>query len=86
VTEVWKRALGVLAGVIERGVASGEFAPCDPWLAANIVWVGANAVIQTFEVPARRELWERDVARVFAETLEMFLRALVAVEGKSPPR
>ncbi len=86
VTEVWKRALGVLAGVIERGVASGEFAPCDPWLAANIVWVGANAVIQTLEVPARRELWERDVARVFAETLEMFLRGLVAVEGKSPPR
>jgi AcrR family transcriptional regulator len=86
VTEVWKRALGVLAGVIERGVASGEFAPCDPWLAANIVWVGANAVIQTLEVPARRELWERDVAVVFTETLEMFLRGLVAIEGKSPPR
>lgn len=86
VTEVWKRALGVLAGVIERGVASGEFAPCDPWLAANIVWVGANAVIQTLEVPARRELWERDVAVVFTETLEMFLRGLVAVEGESPLR
>ena len=86
ITDVWKRALGVLAGVIERGVASGEFAPCDAWLAANIVWVGANAVIQTLEVPARRELWERDVARVFTETLEMFLRALIAGEGKSPPR
>jgi hypothetical protein len=76
VTEVWKRALGVLAGVIERGVAAGEFAPCDAWLAANIVWVSANAVIQTLEVPERRELWERDVSRVFEETLELLLRGL----------
>jgi hypothetical protein len=76
VTEVWKRALGVLAGVIERGVAAGEFAPCDAWLTANIVWVSANAVIQTLEVPERRELWERDVSRVFDETLELLLRGL----------
>jgi AcrR family transcriptional regulator len=76
VTEVWKRALGVLSGVIERGVAAGEFQPCDAWLAANVIWVGANAVIQTLEVPARRELWARDVARVFDETLELYLRGL----------
>ena len=76
VTEVWKRALGVLAGVVERGVASGEFGPCDAWLAANIIWVGANAVIQTLEVPERRDLWERDVARVFEQTLELYLTGL----------
>ena len=79
VTEVWKRALGILAEVIERGVSAGEFAPCDPWLTANVVWVGANAVIQTLEVPARRELWERDVAKVFGETIELYLRGLAAL-------
>ena len=76
VTAVWKRALLVLARVIERGVASGEFEPCDPWLSASVVWVGANAVIQTLEVPERRSLWERDVALVYHETVELFLRGL----------
>jgi len=78
VTEVWKRALCLLAEVIERGVAAREFAPCDPWLTANVVWVGANAVLQTLEVPARRELWERDVARVYGETIDLYLRGLTA--------
>jgi len=78
VTEVWKRALGLLAEVIERGVSAGELAPCDPWLTANVVWVGANAVIQTLEVPARRELWERDVPEVYGETIELYLRGLAA--------
>jgi AcrR family transcriptional regulator len=78
VTEVWKRALGMLAEVIERGIAAREFAPCDPWLTANIVWVGANAVIQTLEVPARRDLWERDVAKVYGETIDLYLRGLAA--------
>lgn len=78
VTEVWKRALGLLAEVIERGVAAREFAPCDPWLTANVVWVGANAVIQTLEVPTRRDLWERDVSQVYGETIELYLRGLTA--------
>jgi len=78
VTAVWKRALGLLAGVIERGIAAEELLPCDPWLTANVVWVGANAVIHTLEVPARRELWERDVAKVYGETIELYLRGLMA--------
>jgi AcrR family transcriptional regulator len=81
VTEVWKRALGVLAEVIERGIASHELLPCDPWLTANVVWVGANAVIHTLEVPARRDLWERDVAKVYGETIELYLRGLTAPRG-----
>jgi len=76
VTDVWKRALLLLAQVIERGVATGEFEPSDPWLSANVVWVGANAVIQTLEVPERRALWERDVPLVYHEAIEFFLRGL----------
>jgi AcrR family transcriptional regulator len=83
VTEVWKRALGLLAEVIERGIAARELRPCDPWLTANVVWVGANAVIHTLEVPARRDLWERDVAKVYSETIELYLRGLIAPEGAS---
>ena len=78
VTLVWKQALGLLAEVIERGIERKELAPCDPWLTANVVWVGANAVIQTLEVPARRELWARDVTKVYSETIDLYLRGLAA--------
>jgi hypothetical protein len=64
--------------VIERGIERKELARCDAWLTANVVWVGANAVIQTLEVPARRELWARDVTRVYSETIELYLRGLAA--------
>ena len=36
-TMVIERALGVIAKIIERGVASGEFRPVDPALAARLV-------------------------------------------------
>ena len=78
VTELWKQALGLLAEVIERGIERKELLRCDPWLTANVVWVGANAVIQTLEVPARRELWARDVTKVYSETIELYLRGLAA--------
>jgi hypothetical protein len=29
-------------------------------------------------VPARRELWERDVAKVYGETIDLYLRGLRA--------
>ena len=78
VTELWKRSLGHVAGVIERGIRTGEFAPCDAWEVANIFWVATNAVIQTAEVEARRELWDRDMRSVFEHTLELLLRGMQA--------
>lgn len=35
--QVIERVLGVLASIIERGIASGEFRPTDPRLAARLV-------------------------------------------------
>lgn len=36
-TAVIERVLGVLASIVERGIASGEFRPTDPQLAARLV-------------------------------------------------
>ncbi len=76
VTDRWRSSLEIVAGVIERGIREGEFAPCDPWVAANIFWVTTNAVIQTGEVAARRELWGREMREVFDHTLELLLRGM----------
>jgi AcrR family transcriptional regulator len=73
VTKLWENCLHILADVIQSGVEAGEFAPCDPWEVANILWTVANGLIQTEHVAPRRRLRGRDLDRVFEDTVELFL-------------
>ncbi len=76
VTEVWSRSLKVLAKVIQEGVERGDFIPCDAWETANILWTAGNALIRTNEVPERREIWKRDISKVYEDAIEFFVRGL----------
>jgi hypothetical protein len=76
VTKLWENCLRILADVIERGVARGDFAPCDAWEVANILWTVANGLIQTEHVAPRRRLRGRELDRVFEDMVELFLRGL----------
>jgi AcrR family transcriptional regulator len=76
VTKLWENCLRILADVIRSGVDAGEFAPCDPWEVANILWTVANGLIQTELVAPRRELRRRDLDRVFDDMVELFLRGI----------
>jgi TetR/AcrR family transcriptional regulator len=76
VTKLWENCLQILADVIGRGVARGDFAPCDAWEVANILWTVANGLIQTEHVAPRRELRGREVQEVFDDMVELFLRGL----------
>jgi len=76
VTRLWENCLRVLADVIERGVAGGDFAPCDAWEVANILWTVANGLIQTEHVAPRRRLRGQALERVFSDMVELFLRGL----------
>lgn len=76
VTKLWENCLRILADVIERGVARGDFAPCDAWEVANILWTVANGLIQTEHVAPRRRLRDRELDRVFDDMVELFLRGL----------
>ncbi len=76
VKEVWSRSLKVLAALLERGIERGDFLPCDAWEMANILWITANSIIRTNEVRERRELWERDVAKVYEDAIELMIRGL----------
>jgi AcrR family transcriptional regulator len=80
VLDVWRRALGILADQIERGVKSGLFASCDPWEVANILWIVGNGLIQSDEDPERRALRGRPLEKVFRDALELVIR------GLRPPR
>ena len=66
----------ILADAIAAGVEAGDFAPCDPWEVANILWTVANGLIQTEHVAPRRQLRRRDLDRVFDDMVELFLRGI----------
>ena len=76
VTKLWENCLRILADVIKGGVDAGEFAPCDSWEVANILWTVANGLIQTEHVAPRRQLRRRDLDRVFDDMVELFLRGI----------
>jgi AcrR family transcriptional regulator len=78
VIRLWERSLDTLAGIVEQGVQTGEFAPCDPWEVATILWTLANAVIRTEQTPAHRRLRRRVLEPFFDDAISLMLRGLAA--------
>jgi len=77
VTSLWEKCLAILAEVIRGGVERGAFAPCDEWIAANVLWTTSNGMIQSETIPSRRStVADREPRAVFEAMVEMMLRAL----------
>ncbi|MGH0031790.1 MAG: TetR/AcrR family transcriptional regulator [Myxococcota bacterium] len=76
VTRLWETCIGMLAEIIERGVADGCFVPCDAWELADILWTLANGLIQTDHSPARKSLRRRDLAATYTDAVDLVLRGL----------
>lgn len=76
ITRLWQSCLQILADAIERGVEAGEFAPCDSWEVANILWTMANGAIQTELAAPRRKIRDRPMDQVFHDMVEIFLRGM----------
>jgi AcrR family transcriptional regulator len=77
VMRLWEQSLGTLAGIIDRGIKEGVFAPCDPWEVANILWTLANAVIRTESSDAHRGLRRRPLEPFYEDSIELMLSGLV---------
>jgi AcrR family transcriptional regulator len=82
VTALWETCLRILADVIEDGVKEKEFAPCDSWEVANLLWTVANSLIQTEHVMPRKELRHKPLDVMFDDGLELFLRGLARVPAR----
>ena len=76
VTRLWEKCVGMLAEIVERGVAEGHFAPCDAWEVADILWTVANGLIQTQTSAARRKLRRRPLEDTFNDAVDLVLRGL----------
>ncbi|MFQ5416576.1 MAG: TetR/AcrR family transcriptional regulator [Myxococcota bacterium] len=78
VTKLWEECIEIVAGIVAEGVERGEFAACDPWEMANILWTVANGLIQADMSPTRRSLRRARLETVFSDAIALFLRGLAA--------
>jgi AcrR family transcriptional regulator len=76
VAQLWEKCLRVLDRVLQRAVEQGDLAECDSWEVANILWVTANALIQSEGTGARRALRRLPLERVFDDAIHYILRGL----------
>jgi len=76
VTRLWEQSLGTLAGIIDRGVKEGVFAPCDAWEVASILWTLANAIIRAERSPAHRSLRRNALDTFFDDAIALVVRGL----------
>lgn len=76
VSKLWEGSLEVLKGVLDRGVADGELAPCDTWEVSYILWTMANGLIQSEFIAPRRELRRRPLQDVYRDAIETVVNGL----------
>jgi AcrR family transcriptional regulator len=78
VSKLWEECIEIVADIVAEGIERGEFAKCDPWEMANILWTVANGLIQTDMSATRRSLRRVRLETVFEDAIELFLRGLAA--------
>jgi AcrR family transcriptional regulator len=78
VSRLWESSLAILADILQRGVAAGEFRPCDTWEVANTLWTTATSIIQSQGTETRRSLWRKDLESVFEDFIVIFLQGIRA--------
>ncbi len=76
VVRLWEESLGILSGIIERGIEQGVFVPCDAWEVAGILWTLANAIIRTERSSAHRSLRRSALEPFFDDAVALVVRGL----------
>ena len=85
VARLWESCVDAVAGIVARGITSGDFVDCDPWEVANVLWTLANGLIQTETSATRRRLRRRSLDRAFTDAIEIVLRGIAARPGAYDP-
>ena len=77
-------ALGLVAALLEQGVAEGDLVVADPWSAAVALWSAITGVIVIPSQEVRRPfIGEVDVERLVVETVRSLLRGMRPTDGES---
>jgi TetR/AcrR family transcriptional regulator len=77
VSSLWSLPLRVLESVIERGIRSGEFVECDPWVMAHVIWRMGNTFFDAQSAPRSAQVIECPSKELYREGLNLILRGLI---------
>jgi AcrR family transcriptional regulator len=77
VQRVFEAPLRFLEGLIRRGIDEGDLRPVDPWNAANVLALSANAVVGPI-VTGATHVVKRDMRAVYGQLQDLFLAGLAA--------
>jgi AcrR family transcriptional regulator len=81
VARLWESCVTLVAEIVQDGVDSGHFVPCDAWEVAHMLWTLANGLIQTETSGTRRRLRRRPLDEAFVDAVEIVLRGIAADRG-----
>ncbi len=77
IASFWEANLNVLHSVLEEGVKSGEFVPCDTWEIANVLWTIANSLIESDSTKARRQIRRRPLEPLYNHAIDTLVRGIL---------
>ena len=78
IASFWEENLKVLNGVLEDGVRTGAFVPCDTWEIANVLWSIANSLIESDSTKARRQIRRRPLEPLYNHAIDTVIRGILA--------
>lgn len=82
-----RAALGLVANLIEKGVAQGSLSVADPWSTAVGLWSAVTGIIVIPSQEVRRPfVGEVNVEQLVVETVRSLLKGMRPVQGKDPGR
>jgi AcrR family transcriptional regulator len=73
----WEENLNVTHDVLVEGVESGEFVPCDTWEIATVLWEIANALIESDNTKARRQIRRRPLEPLYLHAIDTLIRGIL---------
>jgi AcrR family transcriptional regulator len=77
-SRLWEECLSIVKGVLDIGVASGEFKQCDTWEVATIFWTTANALIQQDGTAEMRTIRRGSLEDIYRDALDLLVAGLAA--------
>jgi AcrR family transcriptional regulator len=83
IPDFWKRSLQISQGILDEGIARGEFIPCDTWQTAHTFWTVATGLIEHDSIRGRRRIRQRPLADIYAHSIEVILRGILTDPSSS---
>jgi AcrR family transcriptional regulator len=77
IADFWEMNLNITHEALVDGVKAGEFVECDTWEIAHVFWSITNALIESDNTQARRQLRHRPLEPLYQHAVDTVLRGIL---------